>query len=207
MKILFQGDSITDAGRNREDPHELGNGYPKYAAQFIKEDYPDIDFEFINLGISGNQTKDLVERLEKDFIEIQPDIVSIMIGVNDTWHHAGDKSWIPSETFENNYRTVLSAIKERTNAKIIMLEPYLLPCAEKEFFREDLDPKIQIVRRLAREFADVYIPTDGLFASGLVGVEDIMVYSGDGVHPNAAGAEFIGEYYADAIAELIEEIK
>ena len=94
VKLLFQGDSITDAGRNYGDFHDLGNGYPKYAAEYIKEKYSDIDFEFIDLGISGNQTKDLVERLQKDFIDIQPDIVSILIGINDVWHHAADRSWI-----------------------------------------------------------------------------------------------------------------
>lgn len=210
MKILFQGDSITDAGRDRNNIHDLGSGYPKFAAQYIQEDYPDVDFEFIDLGISGNQTKDLVERLESDFIDIDPDIVSIMIGINDTWHHAADRSWISAEQFEANYRKVLTALKERTHAKIVMIEPYLLPTVsgtdDKEFFREDLDPKIQIVRRLAREFADVYIPTDGLFASGLIGC-DPMCYSADGVHPNEEGAVFIAEYYADAVAELIEELK
>ena len=84
MKILFQGDSITDAGRDRSDSHNLGDGYPKYAAEFIKKAHPDTEFEFINLGISGNQTKDLVERLEADFIDIQPDIVSILIGISIT---------------------------------------------------------------------------------------------------------------------------
>jgi lysophospholipase L1-like esterase len=210
MKILFQGDSITDAGRDRNDIHNLGNGYPKFAAEYIKEDYPEIDFEFVKLSISGKQTKDLVARLESDFVDIQPDIVSIMIGINDVWHHAGDRSWIPAETFENNYRTILTALKERTNAKIVMIEPFLLPTVSgtdnKDFFREDLDPKIQIIRKLAYEFADVYIPTDGLFASGLIGCEP-MAYSADGVHPNTEGAIFIGEYYADAVAELIEELK
>ena len=71
MKILFQGDSITDCGRNRENYHDLGAGYPKYAAELIAKAYPETEFEFINLGISGNQTKDLVERLQSDFIDIQ----------------------------------------------------------------------------------------------------------------------------------------
>ena len=86
MKILFQGDSITDAGRNREDYHNLGNGYPKFAAPIIAANHPEIDFEFINLGISGHQTIDLVNRLESDFVDIQPDIISILIGINDVWH-------------------------------------------------------------------------------------------------------------------------
>lgn len=206
MKILFQGDSITDAGRNREDYHDLGRGYPKYAADFIKEKYPETEFEFINLGISGNQTKDLVARLDKDFVDIQPDIVTILIGINDTWHHAGDKSWIPNEVFEERYRMVLTAVKEKTNARIMMMEPFLIPVEDKLFFREDLAPKIEIIRKLAREFADVYLPTDGLLASAFIG-DDPMTYAADGVHPTPKGAEFIGALYAEYISELIDSLK
>ena len=75
MKILFQGDSITDAGRDRSDFHNLGSGYPLYAAKYISEENPDESFEFINLGISGDQTANLVERLESDFIAVNPDFV------------------------------------------------------------------------------------------------------------------------------------
>ena len=202
MRILFQGDSITDAGRNRDDYHDLGPGYPGYAAKFITERHPEIDFEFINLGISGNQTKDLVERLEEDFIEINPDVVSIHIGVNDTWHHAADRSWIDNAVFEERYRTVLSAIKEKTNAKIIMIEQFLLPVEDKEFFREDLDSKIDVERKLAREFADVYVPLDGLMAKASVGAPKHQ-WSDDGVHPNRNGSELIGKIYADAFDELL----
>lgn len=206
MKILFQGDSITDWGRDRNDIHNLGNGYSKYAAKLLTERYPDIDFEFINLGIGGNQTKDLVARLDTDFIDIQPDIVSILIGINDTWHHAEQKDWIPNEVFEERYRTVLTAIKEKTNAKIMMMEPFLIPTEDKAFFREDLAPKIEIVRKLAREFADIYLPTDGLLASAFIG-DDPLSYAADGVHPTAKGAEFIGTLYCEYIGDIIDEMK
>lgn len=202
IKLLFQGDSITDAGRDREDIHNLGFGYPKYAAEFLKERYPDIEFEFIDLGIGGNQTKDLVDRLESDFIDIQPDIVSILIGVNDVWHYAEGEQWLSDELFEERYRTVLKAIKERTNAKIMMMEPFLIPVEDKLFFRKDLYKKIEIERNLAREFADVYLPTDGLLASAFIG-DDPLSFAGDGVHPTAKGAEFIGKLYADYIASLL----
>ncbi len=203
MKILFQGDSITDAGRNRDDIHDLGGGYPKYAAAYMKEAFPDVDFEFVDLGISGNQTKDLVDRLESDFIDIQPDIVSIMIGINDVWHHAGDKSWIPNEVFEARYRTVLEKIKTQTKAKIMIIEPFLVPVADKEFFREDLDPKIQVIRKLAREYADVYLPTDGLLAAAYLGKEPTE-FASDGVHPTVMGADFIGKLYCQYVASLIK---
>ena len=202
MKILFQGDSITDAGRDRSDIHNLGNGYPKFAAKFIKEKNPETDFEFIDLGISGNQTKDLVARLERDFIEINPDIVSILIGVNDTWHHAAKKDWIPDDVFEQRYRMVLEAIKTKTNAKIMILEPFLIPVGDKLFFRQDLDPKIQIIRKLAREYADVFVPTDGLLASAYIG-DDPLSFAADGVHPTQKGAELIGKWYAKYIEKLL----
>lgn len=202
MKILFQGDSITDAGRNREDIHDLGHGYPLYAAAEMRARHPETAFEFIDLGISGNQTKDLVARLESDFIDIQPDIVSIMIGINDTWHHAGDRSWIPHEVFEERYRTVLTAIKERTHAKIMMIEPYIVPVPDKMFFYEDLFPKILIERKLAKEFADVYMPLDGLIAQLAID-RPYTDFSDDGVHPNQSGAAIIGKIYADYIEKLL----
>ena len=205
MKILFQGDSITDADRVYSDMHNLGIGYAMEAAKNLSAKYPDVEFEFINLGINGHQTMDLVARLQSDFIDIQPDIVSILIGINDTWHHADDKSWIPDDVFEDRYRTILQALKDKTNAKIMMMEPFLIPVEDKLFFREDLAPKIEIIRKLAREYADVYLPTDGLFASAFIGV-DPLIYSADGVHPIEKGCELMGKWYTNYISPLIDQV-
>lgn len=202
MKILFQGDSITDAGRDRSDSHELGHGYPFYAAQFIKKAMPDADFEFIDLGIGGDQTANLVSRLQSDFIDVQPDVTSILIGINDTWHRAANREWLDNDVFESNYRTVLSAIKEKTNSKILMIEPYLLAVPDKMFFYEDLYGKILICRKLAREFADAYLPLDGLLAAQSIKYEPTH-WSDDGVHPNANGSRLIGELYAEALLGII----
>lgn len=202
MKILFQGDSITDAGRSREDAHKLGDGYPKYAAALIAERHSDMDIEFINLGISGNQTRDLVARLQEDFVDTKADIVSVLIGVNDTWHRANDRQWLDNETFEANLRKIYGAIKNEMGAKLVVLEPFIIPSSDKDWFREDLDPKIQIIRALAREYADVYIPVDGLLAAGYIG-DDPAAFSSDGVHLAEHGAEFVGKLYADAIEKLL----
>ncbi len=203
IRLLFQGDSITDAGRSYENPRLLGDGYVKYAAKYLQQAYPQVEFDFINLGISGNQTKDLVARLDRDFLNIQPDIVSILIGVNDVWHHAEDRSWIPDDVFEERYRTVLQAIKEKTNARIMMLEPFLIPVEDKLYFREDLYKKIEIERKLAREYADVYLPTDGLLSAAFVGDEPTS-YAADGVHPTDKGAEFIGKLYWEYMKKIID---
>lgn len=127
MKILFQGDSITDAGRKREDIHDMGQGYPKYAAELIKNHHSGMEFEFINLGISGDEAQHLRERWQTDCIAIQPDVVSVLVGINDTWHYAEQKNWMPNEYFEECYRYLLTEVKEKTQAKIIMLEQFLLP--------------------------------------------------------------------------------
>lgn len=206
MKILFQGDSITDAGRNREDYHDLGGGYPKFAAELIKSRHPGTDFEFVNLGISGNRAENLRDRWTEDCINIQPDVVSILIGVNDTWHRAAEQNWMPHEYFEECYRYCLTEIKEKTNAKIIILEQFLLPVDDKAFFHIDLDAKIQVTRKLAREFADVFIPTDGIFAAACIG-EEPTAWAADGVHPTEAGARLIADHYADAFDKIFPSIK
>jgi len=206
MKILFQGDSITDAGRDHSNPHHLGEGYPKYAAQGMQEAFPDVDFEFIDLGISGNQTKDLVARLQSDFVDVQPDIVSILIGINDVWHHAAEKDWIPNEVFEERYRTVLEAIKTQTKAKILMLEPFLIPVADKQVFWEDLPEKINIIRKLAREYADAYLALDGRLNEAFIGTAP-TAFAADGVHPTEMGARYIGSQYVEAVSPLVQAVK
>lgn len=204
IKLLFQGDSITDAGRDKNSPESLGGeaAYARYAAEYLTQQHPDVEFEFLNLGCGGNQTKDLVERLESDFIEIQPDIVSILIGINDVWHYAQGKQWLDNDLFEQRYRRVLEAIRERTRAKILILEPFLIPAEDKLYFREDLNPKIDIVRKLALEYADVYLPTDGLLYSAFVG-DDPLSYAADGVHPTKKGAQYIWQLYARYVSQLI----
>ena len=203
IKLLFQGDSITAAGRFLPECYGLGYGYVKYAAAKLREMYPQIEFDFENRGIGGNQTKDLVQRLQEDFVDVQPDIISVMIGINDVWHHAEDRSWIPDEVFEEQYRTVLQTVREKTHAKIMMMEPFIVPVEDKLYFREDLYRKIEIVRKLAREYADVYLPTDGLFAAAFVG-DDPLSYTTDGVHPSDKGYQFIAEHYCRCMKKIID---
>ena len=202
MKILFQGDSITENGRDKSDPTNLGVGYPKYAAERIAAHHPDIDFTFYNLGISGNMTESLRDRWQTDCIDYDPDFVSILVGVNDTWHHAESRDWLDNSLFEAQYRRVLSEIKEKTHARILIIEQFLLPVEDKAYFRADLNGKIDITRALAREFADYYIPLDGIMAKAAVD-KGAYHWSDDGVHPNKNGAEFIGRIYADAISEML----
>ncbi len=206
MKILFQGDSITDAGRDRNDFHDMGQGYAKFASAMIADSFPDTEIEFINLGISGNRSDNLLARTERDIVDIQPDIVSILLGVNDVWHRTPPdvKMNITDEQFEENYRAVLERIRKGTNAKLLMIEPFLLYAPDKEYMREEIDRIRAIVRKLAEEYADVYLPMGEIFTTALPSAPQPDFYSADGVHPNADGACFLAEHYLHAISPLIE---
>ncbi len=205
MKILFQGDSITDAGRDHRNYHDMGNGYPKYAAEGIREAFPDTSFEFINFGISGNRTCQLFDRLYNDAIAFAPDVISVLIGINDLWHrHGAAKIATTLEQIETNYRAILERLKNETNAKIVMLEPYYLDAEPCSYLREDLKPLLPIIRRLAEQYADVFIPLDELFAEAIKNQPEPLYYSADGVHPNDNGARFIGKAYAEAVAPLLK---
>ena len=208
VKILFQGDSITDAGRDRRNYHDLGQGYPKYAAENIKENNPEVDFEFINFGISGNRTDQLFDRIYPDAIAFQPDVISILIGINDIWHRymAPDFAATTDEQLALNYRCILDRLKRETNAKIVILAPFVLDAADKDMLRADIKTVLPIVRELAEKYADVYIPLDGIFAEALKAQPEPLYYSADGVHPNQNGSAFIGERYAKAVQPIIDEL-
>ena len=205
MRILFQGDSITDAGRDKRNYHNLGNGYPKYAAELIKAEFPDA--EFIDLGIGGNRTDQLFDRLYADAIALEPDVISILIGINDIWHrYGGSKIATTDEQFTLNYRTILSQLREKTNAKIMMICPFLLDAEKTQHLRPDLDRIIPIVEKLAAEFADVYMPLDAIMTEAMKTQPEPLFFSADGVHPNANGAAYIGEKYAEYILPLLKSL-
>ena len=204
MRILFQGDSITDAGRDKRNYYDLGKGYAKCAAEALREAYPDRELEFINLGISGNRTDQLFDRLYTDAILLRPDIISIMVGINDVWHRHMNHIPTTDEQIALNYRLILERLRNETNAKIVMIAPYLLDCEGKDEVKADLAKIMPIIRSLAEEFADVYIPLDEHFAEALKTQPEPKYYSADGVHPNQNGAAFIGRLYAEAIEPLLK---
>ena len=209
LKIVFQGDSITDASRDKRNYHDMGKGYPKYAAELIAANHADTEFEFINFGISGNRTCQLFDRLYRDGIEFAPDVISILIGINDIWHRYGsDKIATTDAQIATNYRAILERIKRETNAKIVMLAPYVLDFDNetRQAMRRDLETVLPIIRSLAEEFADVYIPLDELFEEAMKTQPEPLYYSADGVHPNQNGAEFIGRHYAEAIKPLLQSL-
>jgi len=197
--VLFMGDSITDCGRSRENPAQLGGGYAAMTAARLDTLMPELRLRHLNLGISGNRVRDLKARWGEDCLAHQPDILSILIGINDVWRRYDRNDPTPAEPFAADYRAILAAVRERCPAcQVILLEPFVLPApADRAAWREDLDPKIDAVRALAREFADAYVPLDGLFAAAAVRREPAF-WAGDGVHPSPAGHMLIAEAWLAA---------
>jgi len=200
--VLFQGDSVTDCKRSRENDTELGSGYANMAAAMFSAMYPEKNVKFLNRGISGNRVKDLKERWKEDCLDLKPDVVSILIGINDCWRRFDRNDPTSAMEYERDYRYILTQIKENLNAKIIVCEPFVLPYPEdRKAWREDLDPKIHVARSLAREFGAVYIPFDGLFAENCMKKEPAF-WAADGVHPTQAGHAFMARTWLKTVNAL-----
>ena len=154
--ILFQGDSITDTGRNRENNISLGTGYALMTAGKILVDYPG-QYQCINKGVSGNRCVDLYARIKLDAINLAPDILTILIGVNDVWHEFARQNGVSAPKFEKIMDMYLSEIKEALpNIQILMLEPFVLPGtateANLEGFTEEVKLRAQACKRLAEKY-------------------------------------------------------
>lgn len=198
--VLFQGDSITDAGRGRGDDDNLGAGYPNVIAAWFNAMYPQKNVRFVNRGISGNRVKDLDARWKEDCLDIAPTWLSILIGVNDVWRRYDSNDPTSAEAYESGYRRILTRVKEDScNPRLIVLEPFVLPTPpDRVTWREDLDPKIQAARALAREFGAVYVPLDGIFAAASVHRAPAF-WAADGVHPTQAGHALIAQKWLEAV--------
>lgn len=198
--VLFQGDSVTDAGRVQNN--DLGFGYPMFAASWFSAMHPEVDINFINRGIGGNKSEHLLQRWKEDCIDLKPDIVSILIGINDCWRRYDSNITTTAEEFYGNCKKLIVQTKENTDAKIILMEPFLLPVPEdRKEWRVDLDPKINAIRDLAREFKLLLIPLDGIF-NKVSALKGMSFWTEDGVHPTLAGHALIAGEWLQAIEAL-----
>jgi acyl-CoA thioesterase-1 len=191
--ILFQGDSITDAGRRQKDEAILGTGYVMITAALFSAMYPEKNARFLNRGRSGNRIRDLRARWQKDCLDLKPDIVSILIGINDTLRNHVWNNPTSIEAFETDFRKILEQTRDVLNAQILLVEPFLLPVAKEQLkLREDLNPRIEVVRKMSREFRTSLVPLDGIFARA-VKRKQSSFWSLDGVHPTLAGHALIAQ--------------
>lgn len=201
--IIFYGDSITDCGRDRDAlPRTnmgLGNGYAQMIAARLSEQKPELRLQFTNKGIGGNRVYDLEERVERDVLSLRPELVSILIGINDVWREFDSNVPSPLEDFRASYRRILERVVG-AGCEVILLDPFLLPTKpEFEAWRPVLDPKIEVVRELAQEFATLHVPLDDLFEAASR-KREAAFWAEDGVHPSRAGHELIAQSWLQAVS-------
>ncbi len=197
MRILFFGDSITDCGRDRKEAKSLGNGYVKVLADKLRPIYPDMLLEIINKGVAGDEVGDLLLRLDEDVLAYKPDVVVIMIGINNVLHHFKNGKPLDLKAFASDFETLLRKLKENVDT-VIFLEPFLLPSPDKMRMRKLFDEELAIIKEIGMKYADEFVAYDEMF-NGLTGSISYLKYSLDGVHTTHRGSRLIADTAIKAI--------
>jgi lysophospholipase L1-like esterase len=206
-RLLFQGDSITDMkwGRNQRDRnHYLGHSYVYLIASRLGVDMPEAKLEFFNRGMSGHKVADLKKRWQKDAIDMKPDLLSILIGVNDVGRSGPEG--VPLDTWETDYRTILDASrKANADLRLVLLDPFVLPSGrlsdKKQWrsWRPKVDKLIAVVARLAKDYRAIHIKTQEIFDAAAKAV-DPAHWIWDGVHPLPQGHELIARNWLQQVS-------
>ncbi|MCE9588257.1 MAG: SGNH/GDSL hydrolase family protein [Verrucomicrobia bacterium] len=216
MKILFQGDSITDAFRKPEEinpAYQLGNGYAFLVASHLAATRPDRGWEFVNRGISGHKVAEIAARWEADALQIAPDLLSLLAGVNDTQNfckYTHSDASLPEEEkarrdaeafakFQENYAWLLDSVLERKpETKILLLEPFLLEVdVVTPYWREHLSRRRQEIARIAGERGLPLVPLQEIFDDACLRAPAAH-WAYDGIHPTHAGARLIADAWLQA---------
>lgn len=203
--ILFQGDSITDAGRNRKstsanDQGAMGGGYAFLAASDLLFRQPDKKFQIYNRGVGGNKVYQLADAWDKDALDLKPDVLSILVGVNDYWHTLSFGYKATIDTYKNDYKALLQRTKDKLpDVKLIIGEPFaILGTAVTSAWFPAFNEYQQAAKELAKEFNAVYVPYQKVFDKALQQAPGAY-WSGDGVHPSIAGARLMAEAWLQAV--------
>ena len=213
LKILFQGDSITDGGRWKDKEHEwdlnhhMGQGYAFAVSSLLGSKYPEKEYEFVNRGISGNRITDLYARMREDIINIAPDVLSILIGVNDVGREVFESRGTEPEKYERIYRLIIDETKQKLpNTKLVLMEPFSLPVKDvgKVFDRWEnhLAPLREIVKKLAEEYGFIFVPLQEKF-NDLCKIKEASYWLWDGVHPTPSGHGIIAQSWIEATKDIL----
>jgi lysophospholipase L1-like esterase len=204
--VLFQGDSITDAGRDRNQTGPnggLGGGYPLFIAGASLSKRPCAGLSFLNRGISGNRIVDLYARWKSDCLNLHPDFLSILVGVNDTWHEQQFQNGVEPARFEQIYRLLLEwTRRERPRLRLILCEPFVLPCGHvtSEWTRE-MKIRQEIVRQLAADFDACFVPFQSMFDQ-CRNEAPAEYWARDGVHPTLPGHLRMAELWQKSVGAI-----
>ncbi|MEO6852269.1 MAG: SGNH/GDSL hydrolase family protein [Mucilaginibacter sp.] len=212
--FLFQGDSITDGNRNRNMDwnHVLGHGYAYLIAARLWYELPKKGFHFFNRGVSGNTVPDLASRWNDDTIAIKPDLLSILVGVNDTTHAVyGDKKFTAA-SYEADYRALLTQTKQALpNVQLVICEPFILPVGKVKDKWDDYSREIagrqQAAKKLADEFDAIFVPLQERFNKEAGKYPPNEYWLWDGVHPMPNGHELFAREWIKHVSKKLKFIR
>lgn len=198
QRIVFVGDSITDRGR-RERVVPYGDGYVSLLRSFIIASHPELDLTWFNRGIAGDTVRFLQARWEQDVLELQPDWLSVFIGINDVWHGLRDRPQdaVPIDEFEATLRDLLRRAVDVTGCRLVLAEPYVVEPDRDDQQRALTDQYGLVVRKLADEFGAVNVRTQEAFDRVLVSTKP-QDWSHDRIHVNLPGHAVIAQAFLDA---------
>lgn len=209
--IVFQGDSITDAGRSKDDQspnavHSLGHGYAALAAAHVLGEQPSEGWQCYNRGISGHKVPQLADRWDTDCLDLAPDVLSILIGVNDFWHTLAGDYQGTAESYERDYRALLDRTRDALpDVTLLIGEPFAVPGGSA--IGDEWTPAFEAYRTAARRIADDYeatwIPYQSVFEEALTEAP-VDYWAPDGVHPSPAGNYRMAQAWLDAFASSTE---
>ena len=208
--ILFQGDSITDCGRVRENPanisQALGPGYPALIAARIMNNDWSAKRTFINKGISGDRVVDLYARWKRDAVNIRPDVLSILIGVNDTWHEMNYGNGVEPERYDRFYRMLLDwSLESKADTKFILLEPFVLNFGFiTQAWVDEIVVRQQIVKKIAADYNAIFVPLQEKLDQAAAAARDPQLVLRDGVHPTLFGHQLIADEYFKYAGEFFK---
>lgn len=201
--VLFQGDSVTDCGRDRNatGPNDgLGQGYAFLVAAQLLEARPPDALKFLNRGVGGNRIVDLYARIKSEVINLRPTVLSVLIGVNDTWHEFGGGNGVPVPKYERIYRELLAEVRSALpECRFILCEPFVLRCGvvTGEWMNE-MNARRAVVQKLAGEFQAGFVPFQRAFDSAAKRAP-AEYWAGDGVHPTSAGHWLMAKTWIEAV--------
>ena len=203
--ILFQGDSITDCGRSRTDDINLGEGYPHLVSAHLGFEYP-TEYQFLNRGVSGNRIVDVYARIKADIINLKPDVMSLLIGVNDVWHEISSQNGVDADKYFKIYCMLSEEIKAALpDLKIMIMEPYVMQgsaTAENwDTFRSEVDKRAAKAKEVAEKYNLTFIPLQDKLNAALDRA-DGEHWTRDGVHPTKYGHELIKREWLKAFDTL-----
>ena len=204
--ILFQGDSITDAGRKIDSAdanvaNALGSGYAMIAAAELLYQYADKNLKIYNRGISGNKVYQLAERWDKDALDIKPNVLSILVGVNDFWHTLLNGYKGTSKIYRDDFKTLLERTKQKLpEVKLIIGEPYALTGIKSvdEKWYPAFDEYRMAAREIAENFEAIFIPYQSIYDKATKKAPGVY-WTEDGVHPTLAGAHLMAHAWLEAV--------